>query len=846
MAGNPDESRITVPGLIKSLTETQNLVVLVFSFVSSTIAVFQTWDQSKMIAAIIAGAIVLGAFGWIFYRESKKKKAELPGEVTDSAFIGLNSFEGKDRDHFFGRGSETGELLRMVSRNDFRFGVLSGESCSGKTSLLNAGLIPKLAEQGCLAVYLRLLNDPDTVIRKAVGKASKIDAKQDEALKEYLARASTATGSTLVLCCDQFEEFFIHFPTADSRDPFMTFVSACIRDADLAVKFLFTLREDFLSRIHKFTHYIDEPLSTTKVFTLENFDTGQAAEIIERSARRVSLPFQTGLSGRVAEDLAVNGRVLPTELQIVCLQMQRRHIYDEEQYEQTGAKEALVHSYLEDVVRLSGSDQDVIPVLRSLISEDNTKLALTLREISERTQKKEDIVRDILNSFVQARLLREVQDQEPWRYEFTHEYLIARVNEISGSITDEVKKANYAFRHYLEQYAVDPNTRIPLRKAPQIRRFSDLKRNAREKELLDKSLRAGWLVVGMAWLAFFGLSGTAFKFFMDQQNTRYRIENRIGVLAIDDAKKGRMILKRIQHYLDNQKYPAEKLKLDGNTIDLPGSADYMLTDNSETPALQYPVHIEGLDDRVEVKLVSRPDNIPSGMVFIPPGEFRMGDKDNKDGVDFDAKPHDVRLDGFLMDITEVSNEAYRKFIEAGGYGSKDPGGRALWSDEEFNRNDHPVVGVSWYEAEAYCQFMGKQLPTEAQWEKAARGPEGYQWSFGNDSDELDAKANGSGDEDGYETTAPVIVEKYGVNGYGLYQMSGNVWEWVQDFYDAGFYDREGAETNPVNNTAANIKIVRGGSWNNHPENLRPPASRHSTEAGSTLSPARRCPAAPAQ
>ena len=167
-----EASKKTVSGLISSLTETQNLFVLVLSIISSAIAVFETWDQNKIIAVVIAGAIVSAALIWIYYRQSKKKKAELPDEITDSAFLGLNSFEGKDRDRFFGRGSDTGELLQMVSHRDFRFGVLSGESGSGKTSLINAGLIPRLDEQGVLAIYLRLLNDPDRVIRKIVAKAS--------------------------------------------------------------------------------------------------------------------------------------------------------------------------------------------------------------------------------------------------------------------------------------------------------------------------------------------------------------------------------------------------------------------------------------------------------------------------------------------------------------------------------------------------------------------------------------------------------------------------------------------------------------------------------------------------
>lgn len=832
-----DDSKTTLSELIRTVSETQTLAVLVFTMVSAPIAAFMAWDESQIIAAGIALLIVIAAFGWILYRKSSTNIKELPAEVSDSAFVGLDSFEAKDRERFFGRGIETGELLRMVSHRDFRFGVLSGESGSGKTSLLNAGLMPRLAEQGVLAVYLRLLNDPERDIRKAVAKASKIDPKPDEALKEYLSRVTLETASTLVLCCDQFEEFFIHFPTEISREPFMTLVASSVRDADLALKFLFSLREDFLARIFEFKSYIDEPLSTRKVFTLKNFDPAQAADIIERSVRRVELPFQPVLSAQVADDLAINGRVLPTELQIVCLEMQRKRIFTQSQYEKIGAREALVQGYLEEVVCLAGKEQDVKLVLASLISEENTKLALTLAQIADTTRISEASVKNILDNFVLARLIREVQDQQPWCYEFTHEYLIAKIHSISGSVLDEVKKANVSFRHYLQQYTLDNKTRIPLRIALRIRRYSDIRRNAREKEFLAKSIRAG--ISGIVLIGFLVLvpSGTAVHYIID----RFRIEHNMGVLILKDPGTRELTLVRIFHYQDNQKYPPGPIDLVGDEIDLAGPADYMLTDKSEAPPLKYPVYIEGFDDQVEVTVFSELINIPAGMVFIPPGEFRMGDKISREERRADEKPHDVFLDGFLIDKTEVSNQDYRKFIEAGGYTEKELAGKSFWSDdgwvfiskekikepaywddEKWNRNNYPVVGVSWYEAEAYCRFMELRLPTEAEWEKAARGPEGYEYSFGNNLDELYRKANGLGNKDGYQQIAPVIVEKYGANEYGLYHMSGNVWEWVQDWYNADFYDRNDSEKNPVNTarTRFDSKILRGGTWDASLDNLR--------------------------
>ena len=219
-----------------------------------------------------------------------------------------------------------------------------------------------------------------------------------------------------------------------------------------------------------------------------------------------------------------------------------------------------------------------------------------------------------------------------------------------------------------------------------------------------------------------------------------------------------------------------------------------------------------VQDIVTITVVT-PETPPvslEGMVFIPAGEFEMGD--SLDRITWALPVHTVYLDAFYMDIYEVTNAQYQKFMEATGRAAH----RHL-SDPKYRAPEQPVVGVSWHDAVAYAEWAGKQLPTEAQWEKAARGGlAGKRYSWGDEAPDAGGiyRANYDQDDyaaDGYYYTAP--VGSFAPNGYGLYDMAGNVWEWCADWY-LGYYYEYSPYYNPLGPNGGTYRVVRGGAWRN--------------------------------
>lgn len=218
---------------------------------------------------------------------------------------------------------------------------------------------------------------------------------------------------------------------------------------------------------------------------------------------------------------------------------------------------------------------------------------------------------------------------------------------------------------------------------------------------------------------------------------------------------------------------------------------------------------------------NRPPINADSMVLVPEGDFEMG---SNDGETSEKPVHTVSVDAFYIDAYAVTVGHYKRFVQETGHPAPN------WDVvSQYSPTDqHPILFVSWHDAMAYATWVGKRLPTEAEWEKAARGGlSGATYPWGDDAPD-GTQCNLTGNKDGYEHTAP--VGSFPPNGYGLYDMTGNVSEWCLDEWDAGFYANSPRRSPIAGETIANVlsnfanfekpRVLRGGSWNDTVQFMR--------------------------
>lgn len=790
------------------------------------------------------------------------------------------------------------------------FCILEGESGCGKSSLLNAALLPR-AQQAFQAITCRLAHDPFgqlcAALRQQPYRAAPIPPSA-ATLAGVLAQAALAAPKPVLLCIDQGEELFVTV-----RDTVRVECLAVLRDAIAAghVRLLITLRSDFRDLLDRLCRDLDpsqQVFHLGQYYTLQALRAPQARAVLDEllrpaAAQDTRLRQQLDdFAGALVADLLRPPRdqrlcqedektVLPVELQTIGMLLESVGVHQMSVagLRRQGGKAGLMRTYLDDAKTYAWhttgvpADQTLL-VLRQLISPAGTKWTQTAAAIGWDVGLPAAQVARVLDAFAAKYLVNplpaesaESAEDDPvgaQRYELMHEYLIQILAEAPDPTLQRAQDAAERLRFWAQRTraALAPEAPrapwwrlarlrawfakpIPLLESLRLWRYA---RRGEERRMLRRNVRGWGARVLLRLLVVSSLWG-----YLYVDLTRW-VAN-MGELVVHNAPGATLTLRCLRHYGEKVACAFDAQALAGRSVFLTGPADYLLTARLGTAwDVRYPVYIEGYGKGLAVTVEPPPARLPEGMAFIPGGVFQMGFKVEGSA---DEKPaHAVDVDGFVLDQYEVTNAQYQQCVAAGQctapsyedgqcYSDITPGGfRQGKVDRAYHEDAKPVVCVDWQQAQAYCAFRGKRLPTEAEWEKAAAGPERSTWAFGDQFDGTKVNfcdkncpfATASQADDGYATTAPVGT--YPANGYGLYDMSGNVWEWVADWYDAQFYATPASrQKNPENRAeGAVLRVVRGGAWHGGAVFLRAAIRGWSAPAAGGVTLGVRCAAAPSR
>jgi len=812
--------------------------------------------------------------------ETRMYQVLLPHAVSEEPYKALECFTVEDARLFFGREAATEELYEKVLTS--RLMILHAGSGAGKTSMIHAGLSPRLIGDSRLPVYVEMRpyeENPVRHLKKAMAPSSLgpwPKMLEGLSLNDFLGLICTYRSPKtreLVIVFDQFEQFLTTLPEPSVRLPFIAAFGDCYSDPTLPVRFVISLRQENLADLDEFEERIPHILHNRyRLLPMSPKDVKEAITGPIRGLRN-GVSLEPELVETLIEELG-GSNVELTHLQIVCARLyaslpEGEKLISTALYESLGRTETILTRYLEDTLStLPGYKQEVARIiLKELVSSEATNRILRQSALLRAIPPDVSVVNDVLKYLVDNRLLRQGEAGEEDEYELVHAYLAREIFHWIGEDDLESRRAQELLQRQLANWRLyqippDPDELNVLKSRIQ---YLALDYDAREM------IFTGCLEQGQDvdfWIGQMedrnAAARQAATFLLSNKPRREEIaaclkrglakDLRADVLSIlwpvidDPASPRRRDAAETIWLLQDWLSPAEKSRI--RLILFPVWARRSLQRNSRTLLVTAVFVIPFLTWFIFIR--ERP--VPGTWAVIEAGGFVMGmdareaEYANEFCLDsatntelcssaetlqvWSGRAASATLKEYSILDNEVTFAQYQQCVEEGKC-------EAPKITPEAQRGINlPATGLSWLQADAYCGWLGGRLPTEAEWEKAARGPDGNYFPWGTtDPDEWDP--DWTNIEHFQVDTVKTIAQFAGtdVSAYRVKNMAGNAQEWTSTpclygncFNPMGkeFSDpilsrqealeliEEAKEQHPPPAKASDfypIVILRGGSWN---------------------------------